>query len=75
MFSIINLHGVLNYEHRPVWAFFPTFTFSLDPERTYMWAVPLVVGGGPGQLQQHVAGGHGFTQGPTRSCSFIVGNL
>ncbi len=59
----------------PVRALFSSLALSLHPERANVWAVPLVVRGGPGQLHQEVAGSLSLPHGASRVCLACVGQL
>lgn len=45
----------------PVWTLLSSLTFSFHPEGANVRSVPFVVGCGPGQFEQHVTGGCGFS--------------
>ena len=49
----------------PVWILLSSFTFSFYPEGANVGSIPLVVGCGPGQLEQHVTDDVAFPNMPT----------
>ena len=59
----------------PVWTLLSSLTLSFHPEGTDVRPIPLVVGRGPGQLEQHVTGGRGLPQHANWPRPVRVGNL
>lgn len=77
VFNVLISKGVIRVRRllMPVWTLLSSLTLSFHPEGTDVRPIPLVVGRGPGQLEQHVTGGRGLPQHANWPRPVRVGNL